>query len=400
MTARNAERHPFALSETPRVARAGQRNPRAARAVKPGMAELFTPFALRDVALHNRIVVSPMCEYSCVDGFANDWHVVHLGSRAVGGAGLIFTEAIAVTADGRITPDDLGIYRDEHIEALARIVRFGKSQGAVMGTQLAHAGRKASSAVPWQGGGALAVADGGWRPTRAPSALAFSEQSIVPEALDQAGIAAIVTAFADAARRSASAGFSVIELHAAHGYLMHQFHSPLSNRRTDRYGGSFENRIRFTLEVVDAVRNVWPETLPLFVRLSATDWVEGGWTIDDSVELARSLKRHGVDLVDVSSGGTVPNATIPLEPGYQVPLAARIRAEAQIATGAVGMITEARQAEQILVEGSADLIFIARELLRDPYWPLHAAHTLGVDVAWPKQYTRAKPLLAQLAASR
>jgi 2,4-dienoyl-CoA reductase-like NADH-dependent reductase (Old Yellow Enzyme family) len=364
------------------------------------MAELFTPYNSRDLRLRNRIVVSPMCEYSCEDGFANDWHVVHLGSRAVGGAGLIFTEAIAVTADGRISPADLGIYHDAHVDKLARIVRFVQGQGAAMGTQLAHAGRKASTAAPWLGGGPVAVADGGWRPVHAPSAVAFSDDSIVPEALDEAGIARIVSAFADGARRSAAAGFSVIELHAAHGYLMHEFHSPISNRRSDRYGGSFENRIRFTLEVVDAVRAVWSEKKPLFVRISATDWAEGGWTVDESVELARKLKAHGVDLIDVSSGGTVPDAKIPLGPGYQVPMAARIRREARIATGAVGMITEAVQAEQIVAEGSADVVFMARELLRDPYWPLHAAHRLGVDVPWPKQYQRAKPRLPELAGSR
>lgn len=364
------------------------------------MADLFDPFESRGVRLRNRVVVSPMCEYSCDDGFANDWHVVHLGSRAVGGAGLIFTEAIAVTADGRISPGDLGIYRDEHIEPLARIVRFAKGQGAVLGTQLAHAGRKASTATPWAGGGPVAIADGGWRPVHAPSAIAFSDESIVPQALDEAGIASIVAAFADGARRSAAAGFEVVELHAAHGYLMHEFHSPISNRRTDRYGGSFENRIRFTLEVVDAVRRVWAQSQPLFVRISATDWVDGGWTIDESVELARILKGRGVDLIDASSGGTVGTAAIPLAPGYQVPFAARIRREAGIATGAVGLITEAHQAQAIVAEGSADLIFIARELLRDPYWPLHAAHQLGVDVSWPKQYLRAKPRLPELAASR
>jgi len=376
------------------------RNRFRARTVNPFMAQLLTPFVSRDVRLRNRIVVSPMCEYSCADGFANDWHVVHLGSRAVGGAGLVFTEAIAVTADGRISPGDLGIYRDEHVESLARIVRFAAGQGAVLGTQLAHAGRKASTAAPWNGGGPVAVADGGWRPIHAPSAVAFSNESIVPQALDEAEMARIVAAFADGARRSAAAGFEVVELHAAHGYLMHQFHSPISNRRTDRYGGSFENRIRFTLEVVDAVRGVWTEKHPLFVRISATDWVAGGWTIDESVELARILKGHGVDLIDASSGGTVATASIPLGPGYQVPFAARIRREAKIATGAVGMITEAAQAEQIVAEGSADLIFIARELLRDPYWPLHAAHQLGVDVAWPQQYVRAKPRLPELAAFR
>jgi 2,4-dienoyl-CoA reductase-like NADH-dependent reductase (Old Yellow Enzyme family) len=364
------------------------------------MANLFTSFTTRSVSLRNRIVVSPMCEYSCVDGFANDWHVVHLGSRAVGGAGLIFTEAIAVTPDGRISPGDLGIYHDAHIDELARIVRFAKAQGAVMGTQLAHAGRKASTSAPWQGGGPVSVENGGWLPVVAPSAVAFSAESLIPTELDHAGIARIVAAFADGARRSLAAGFEVVELHAAHGYLMHEFLSPLSNRRTDRYGGSFENRIRFVHEVVDAVRAVWPERLPLFVRISATDWVDGGWTIDESVELARSLGSRGVDLIDVSSGGSSPTAVIPLGPGYQVPFAARIRREAAIPTGAVGLITEAAQAEEILADGSADLIFIARESLRDPYWPLHAAHALGVDGAWPQQYLRAKPRLAELASAR
>jgi 2,4-dienoyl-CoA reductase-like NADH-dependent reductase (Old Yellow Enzyme family) len=364
------------------------------------MAHLFTPLTVRDVTFRNRIVVSPMCEYSSVDGFANDWHTVHLGSRAVGGAGLLFTEAIAVTADGRISPADLGIYHDAHIDELSRITRFVKAQGAAIGTQLAHAGRKASTHAPWLGDGTAAIADGGWRPVHAPSAVAFSETSLVPEALDEAGIARIVAAFADGARRSEAAGFDVVELHAAHGYLMHEFLSPISNRRTDRYGGSFENRIRFLLECVDAVRAVWPERLPLFVRISATDWVDGGWTIEESVELARVLDTRGVDLIDASSGGTSPDAKIPVGPGYQVAFAGQIRRDARIATGAVGMITQAAQAEQILAEGSADLIFIARELLRDPYWPLHAAHALGVDVEWPQQYRRAKPRVAELAAAR
>ena len=364
------------------------------------MAELFQPLTLREITLRNRIVVSPMCEYSSVDGFANDWHAVHLGSRAVGGAGLVFTEANAVTADGRISPADLGIYSDAHVDELARIGRFVKAQGAVFGTQLAHAGRKASTPAPWDGGASVSVADGGWLPVWGPSAVAFSDESIVPEALTEAGIAGIVKAFADAAVRSEAAGFQVVEIHGAHGYLMHEFLSPISNRRTDRYGGSFANRARFALEVVEAVRRVWPERFPLFVRISASDWVDGGWTIEESVELAQALRTRGVDLVDVSSGGTSPIAQIPLGPGYQVPFAARIRRDAQIATGAVGMITEARQAEQILAEGSADLIFIARELLRDPYWPLHAAHELGANVAWPKQYLRAKPRLKELAAAR
>ncbi len=363
------------------------------------MAELYSALSLRDVTLKNRIAVSPMCEYSSTDGFADDWHLVHLGSRAVGGAGLIVTEACAVSAGGRISPADLGIYDDAHIDALARIVRFGKLHGAVMAIQLAHAGRKASTAAPWIGDGPVAVADGGWRPV-APSAIAFSQSSIVPAALDEDAISEIVAAFVAAARRSIAAGFECIELHAAHGYLMHQFLSPLSNRRTDRYGGSLENRIRFTLEVVDAVRAVWPERYPLFVRISATDWRDGGWTIEESVALSRVLATRGVDLIDVSSGGSVPGARIPVGPGYQVPFAEQIRREAKIATGAVGLITEAQQAEAIVAAGSADLVFLAREMLRDPYWPLHAAHVLGVDVPWPDQYQRAKPQLNQLAGIR
>ncbi len=376
------------------------RNLACGRVVVSGMAALFEPYTTRGVTLRNRIVVSPMCEYSCTDGLANDWHVVHLGSRAVGGAGLVFTEAIAVTPEGRISPADLGIYQDGHIEELARIVRFAKRQGAVMGAQLAHAGRKASTPPPWIAGHAADVADGGWRPIYGPSPIAFSPASIVPDALDEAGLARIVAAFAAGARRSEAAGFEVVELHAAHGYLLHQFHSPISNRRTDRYGGSFENRTRLTVDVVDAVRRVWPERYPLFVRISATDWVEGGWTLDESVELARLLASHGVDLIDASSGGTVSTATIPVGPGYQVPFAERIRREARIATGAVGMITEAEQAEAIIAGGAADLVFLARELLRDPYWPLHAARQLGVEVNWPVQYERAKPRPAQLAGAR
>lgn len=364
------------------------------------MPELFDSCTVRSVRLRNRIVVSPMCEYSSEDGFAGDWHLVHLGSRAVGGAGLVVTEANAVTADGRISPADLGIWKDEHIEPLARIVRFVEQHGAAAGTQLAHAGRKASSAPPWLGGHAVGTDAGGWRPIWAPSAIPFATESIVPEALDEAGIRHVVRSFADAAKRAEAAGFRVIELHGAHGYLMHEFLSPLSNKRDDRYGGSFENRTRLTLEITDAVRAVWPERYPLFVRLSASDWVEGGWDIDESVELAKLLKARGVDLIDTSSGGAVPDAKIAVGPGYQVPFAARIRREAGIATGAVGMITEAKQAQQILADGAADLILLARELLRDPYWPLHAAHELGVEVDWPNQYQRAKPRVAHLSIPR
>lgn len=359
---------------------------------------LFDHLTLRGLTLRNRIGVSPMCEYSSEAGFANDWHVVHLGSRAVGGAGLVMTEAAGVTADGRISPADLGMYRDEHIGTLARIVDFIHAQGAAAGIQLAHAGRKASTARPWEGGGPVAVEDGGWRPILAPSALAFSPTSIVPQAMKRSEIDHTVSAFAAAAGRALQAGFDVIEIHAAHGYLIHEFLSPLSNRRDDEFGGSFENRTRFFREIVAAIRRVWPERLPLFARISSTDWAEGGWTIDDAVNLARVLRDLGVDLVDCSSGGTVPNPTIPLAPSYQVPFAERIRREAGIATGAVGLITEPVQADEIIREGRADMVFLAREMLRDPYWPLHAAAALGVDVAWPPQYLRAKPAQARATA--
>jgi 2,4-dienoyl-CoA reductase-like NADH-dependent reductase (Old Yellow Enzyme family) len=354
------------------------------------MSALFSPFQLRDLTLKNRIVVSPMCEYSSVDGFANDWHVVHLGSRAVGGAALVFTEAIAVTADGRISPDDLGIWKDEHVEALARIAAFCNRHGAAWGTQLAHAGRKASTPAPWAGHGRVDPADGGWTPV-APGPEPFDGGYPVPAALDDAGIAAIVRAFADGARRTLDAGGTAIEVHGAHGYLIHQFLSPLVNRRTDRWGGSFVNRTRFAIDVVRAIRRVWPERLPLFVRLSATDYVEGGWDIEQSVELARLLRGEGVDLIDASSGGAVPVApgTIPVGPLYQTPFAARIRRDAGIATAAVGMIKEPADANAIVEDGGADLIFLARELLRDPYWPIYAARTLGDPTPFPKQYARA-----------
>ncbi len=332
-----------------------------------------------------------MCEYSSRDGYANDWHLVHLGSRAVGGAGLVLTEAAGVEARGRISPSDLGIYLDEHVPMLRRITTFIEQHGAVPGIQLAHAGRKASTAVPWAGGDWLTPEQGGWRPIVAPSAIPFRDGAVVPEELDTAGIAGIVEAFRSAARRALAAGFKVAEIHAAHGYLLHEFYSPLSNKRTDNYGRSFENRIRLLLEVTSAVRAVWPESLPLFVRISASDWIEGGWTIEDSVKLSLRLKELGVDLVDASSGGNVM-ARIPLEPGYQVPFAEAIRAGAGIATAAVGMITEARQADAIVRSGQADMVLLARELLRDPYWPLHASLELGVDIDyWPAQYLRAKP---------
>ena len=355
------------------------------------MAHLFTPLTLRDLTLRNRIVVSPMCEYSSVDGFANDWHFVHLGSRAVGGAGLVITEAAAVTADGRISPQDLGIYDDAHVAPLKRIADFIEAQGAVAGMQLAHAGRKASTPPPWKDGTRVLPADGGWEPIAAPSAIAFGEGYQVPQALTVDEIAEIVSAHARGAERALRAGFKVVEVHAAHGYLAHSFLSPLANERTDRYGGSLENRARFLFEIVDAIRRVWPVGLPLFVRISATDWVEGGWTLDESIVIARELKNRGVDVVDCSTGGMVPHAKIPVGPGYQVQFADAIRREARIATGAVGLITDAHQAEAIIAEQKADLVLLARELLRDPYWPLHAALELGVEGTWPPQYQRAIP---------
>ena len=354
--------------------------------VKPN---LFTPLQIRDVHLRNRIGVSPMCQYSSVDGFANDWHLVHLGSRAVGGAALVIAEATAVLAEGRISPDDLGIWKDEHVEMLSRIFRFIADQGGVPGIQLAHAGRKASTAAPWKGGAGLSVEEGGWRPIFAPTAEAFSETYVLPEELDHAGIQSVVRAFADAARRAEAAGAKIIELHAAHGYLLHEFLSPLINRRTDEYGGSFENRSRALRETVRAVRDVWPERYPLFLRISATDWVEGGWDIDEAVLLAQQLKPLGVDLIDCSSGGAVPHAQIPIAPGYQVPFAERIRREAQIQTAAVGMITAPEQANEIIERGQADMIFLAREFLREPYWPLKAATQLGFELSAPVQYGRA-----------
>ncbi|NNA27597.1 NADH:flavin oxidoreductase/NADH oxidase [Pseudomonas lundensis] len=354
------------------------------------MSLLLEPYTLRQLTFLNRIAVSPMCQYSSVDGLANDWHLVHLGSRAVGGAGLIFTEATAVTADGRITAQDLGLWNDQQIEPLQRITRFIRAQGAVAGIQLAHAGRKASTWRPWLGKqGSVRVEEGGWVPV-GPSPIAFDPRHTVPTQLDERQIQDVIQAFADAAKRALEAGFSVVEVHAAHGYLLHQFLSPLSNQRRDQYGGSFENRIRLVLQVTEAVREVWPQELPLFVRVSATDWVEDGWNSDETVELARRLKALGVDLIDVSSGGTSANAEIPVGPGYQTRFAESIRKASGIATGTVGMITEPAQAEHILRTGQADLILLARELLRDPYWPLHADDDLGGKQAtWPAQYQRA-----------
>ncbi len=354
------------------------------------MADLFSPLTLRGLTLRNRIVVSPMCQYSSTDGFANDWHLVHLGARAVYGAALVMTEAAAVEARGRISPEDLGLWSDAHVEMLARIVRFVDGQGAAAGVQLAHAGRKASTHRPWSGHGAIAERDGGWRPV-APSALAFDDGYPTPDALDEKSIHAIIAAFADAAARAHAAGFRVIEIHAAHGYLLQEFLSPLTNKRDDKWGGSFDGRTRIVLEVAGAIRARWPESLPLFIRVSSTDWVEGGWTIEDTVALARRLKERGVDLVDCSSGGAVPRARIPIAPGYQVPFAERVRTEAGIASGAVGLITTPAQADELVRAGRADLVFLARELLRNPAWPLHAAHALGRDVAWSPQYLRARP---------
>ncbi|MGF7215249.1 2,4-dienoyl-CoA reductase-like NADH-dependent reductase (Old Yellow Enzyme family) [Spirosoma lacussanchae] len=355
------------------------------------MSILLSPLQLRSIRLRNRIVVSPMCQYSSVDGFADDWHLVHLGSRAVGGAGLIITEAAAISPEGRISPDDLGIWSDDHIPALQRITRFISQQGAVAGIQLAHAGRKASHRRPWDGGTAIAPTEPrGWQ-TVAPSALPFNHGEPEPTALDAAGIETVLSDFQAATERALRAGFQVVEVHAAHGYLLHQFLSPLSNRRTDHYGGSFENRIRLLIEVIGRVRAVWPTELPLLVRISATDWTEGGWTPDDSVALATVLKQHDVDLIDCSTGGNVPRASIPTGPGYQVSFADRVRNESGIPTGAVGLITSPEQAESILASEQADLILLAREFLRDPYFPLHAAHSLGDDMPWPVQYERAKP---------
>lgn len=353
------------------------------------MAQLFTPLKIREVELRNRIAVSPMCEYSSEDGFANNWHLVHLGSRAVGGAGLVLTEATAVSPEGRISPGDLGIWKDAHIEKLKEITGFIVQQGAVPGIQLAHAGRKASCALPWQGGQSLSLSAGGWE-ILAPSAIPFSPESRTPIALTQEGIDKVVGDFRAAAVRSLDAGFKIIEIHAAHGYLINEFLSPLSNRRTDQYGGSFDNRIRLLLEITAAIRSVWPAGHPLFTRISSSDWAAGGWTIEDSVSLSQVLKTKGVDLIDCSSGGVVPGVSIPVAPGYQVPFAEQIRQKTGMLTGAVGFITDPQQAEAILVAGQADLVIMAREFLRDPYFPLRAAYELNADIKWPVQYERAR----------
>jgi 2,4-dienoyl-CoA reductase-like NADH-dependent reductase (Old Yellow Enzyme family) len=349
---------------------------------------LFEPLPIGDVVLRNRIAVSPMCEYSAIDGMPDDWHLVHLGSRAVGGAGLVFTEATAVSPEGRISPADTGLWNDAQRDAWARIAAFIAAQGAVPGIQLAHAGRKASTDAPWRGGTPLFEAQGGWTPL-APSAIAFTDGHPVPLALDEEGITRVVDDFRAATARARDAGFGVIEIHAAHGYLLHEFLSPLCNQRDDAWGGSLANRARLLRAVVAAVRSEWPAPRPLFVRVSATDWAEGGWDIDECVELAQWLRDDGVDLVDCSSGGAVAHAKVPTAPGYQVPFAERIRREARIATAAVGLITDARQAEAIVAGGAADLVLLARELLRDPYFPRRAASELGIAIEAPPQYRRA-----------
>jgi len=353
------------------------------------MSKLLSPLTIKDITFKNRIVISPMCQYTATEGFANDWHLVHYGSRAIGGASLIIQEATAVSPEGRISPGDLGLYKDEHIEKMQSITTFIQQQGAVAGIQLAHAGRKAGCARAWDGGKQLQTIDGGWT-TVAPSAIAFNSDDNNPQALDSEGIKNVIADFKSSAQRALRAGYKLIEIHAAHGYLIHQFLSPLSNHRTDNYGGSFENRIRLLLEIVKTIQTVWPHNLPLFVRISATDWADGGWNVEEAVRLSSILKQQGVDLIDCSSGGLVPYAKIPLAPGYQVEFAERIKKEAGIMTGAVGLITEAFQAEEILKKEQADLIFIARASLRDPQFALHAASALGADIEWPLQYVRAK----------
>jgi 2,4-dienoyl-CoA reductase-like NADH-dependent reductase (Old Yellow Enzyme family) len=350
---------------------------------------LFEPLKVGDVTFRNRIFVSPMCQYSSADGLPTDWHLVHLGSRAVGGAGLVMVEATAVTPEGRISPGDSGLWSDAHAEAFQRITRFIREHGAVPGIQLAHAGRKASTDLPWRGGKPLDSGSGAWQ-TVAPSAVPFAAGYPAPQALDAQGMDGVVAAFAAAVRHAHAAGFECVELHMAHGYLLHEFLSPLANKRNDEYGGTLENRMRLPLRVAEAVRAAWPARLPLFARISATDWTEGGWDIEQSVVLSRRLKALGYDLIDCSSGGVIADARVPAGPGYQTPFAERIRRDAAIATGAVGLITDAMQAEHILRTGQADAVFLARELLRDPYWPLHAAARLHTDVPWPLQYERAK----------
>jgi 2,4-dienoyl-CoA reductase-like NADH-dependent reductase (Old Yellow Enzyme family) len=351
---------------------------------------LFDELSVRSVTFRNRIVVSPMCQYSSTDGFANDWHFVHLGSRAVGGAALVFTEAAAITPEGRISAQDLGIWKDAHIDFLSRTARFIQEQGALAGIQIAHAGRKASTPRPWEGSGTIPPSRGGW-PTVGASAIPFDGNHAVPRELDEGGIREVIAAFVAAARRGVQAGFQVLEIHAAHGYLIHEFLSPLANRRTDRYGGTFENRTRFLREIVAAVRDVWPEGNPLFVRISASDWAENGWDLEQSVDLAGELGRMGVDVIDCSSGGLLPNGVPPLRPGYQVPFSKRIREVTGILTAAVGLIGDPNTADTILNQGEADLVLLAREFLRQPYWPLQVANEFGFRVPWPAQYLRAAP---------
>ncbi|MBB3186914.1 NADH:flavin oxidoreductase/NADH oxidase [Microbacter margulisiae] len=352
---------------------------------------LFSPLQLRKVILRNRLVVSPMCQYSAEDGFANDWHLVHYGSRAVGGAGLILQEATAVAPEGRISPDDLGIWKEEHVQPLRRITDFISAQGAVPGIQLAHSGRKGSTSSEWKGGGSVVgMHEGGWQ-TIAPSAVPFRDSDPLPEELSIEGIHRVINDFVKATQRSLAAGYKVVEIHAAHGYLLHQFLSPLSNHRTDSYGGSFENRIRLLLEIVDAVRAVWPQEYPLFVRISATDWAENGWNMEDSVKLSALLKHHGVDLMDISSGGLIPTAKVPVAFGYQVGFATRIKSQTEMPTGAVGLLVDPVQMETLLVNKNADLLIVGREWLRNPYLGLEAASMLHADMPWPVQYQRAKP---------
>jgi 2,4-dienoyl-CoA reductase-like NADH-dependent reductase (Old Yellow Enzyme family) len=355
------------------------------------MSHLFEPLKLRDITLKNRIGIPPMCQYSATDGIAGEWHFVHYGSRAVGGSALMILEATAVTPGGRISPGDLGLWQDEQIEPLARIVRFAQAQGCVPAIQLAHAGRKASVGLGWEAQKTLATDEGGWLPV-APSAVAFGDAYALPHQLDVAEIGELVSAFVAAAKRALVAGFETIEIHAAHGYLLHQFLSPLSNQRSDAYGGSFENRTRLLREVVAALRAVWPDRLPLLIRLSATDWVEGGWSADETVELCRQLKALGVDLADISTAGLVPTAKIPVGPGFQTEFAARVRHEAGLPTAAVGLITSAAQADHIVRSGQADMVLLGREILRNPYWPQQAAQELGQAGSWPKQYLRAAPV--------
>jgi 2,4-dienoyl-CoA reductase-like NADH-dependent reductase (Old Yellow Enzyme family) len=353
------------------------------------MSRLFSPFRVREIECRNRIFMSPMCQYSAENGFANHWHLIHYGNRAIGGTGLIIMEATAVSPEGRISPADLGLWDDQHVDALKPITDFIKSQGAVPAIQLAHAGRKACTDRPWLGGKPISIDAGGWQPL-APSAVPFTAAHNEPRSMTVQDIDNTVAAFSAAAQRAQRAGFDVVEIHMAHGYLLHEFLSPLSNQRQDEYGGSFDNRTRLPLRVVRAVREVWPDLLPLFVRISATDWVEGGWDLEQSVDLARMLKDNGVDLIDCSSGGTTVDAPIPAGPGFQTPFATTIRHEVDIATGAVGIITEAVQAEHIIATGLADVVIIGREFLRDPHWPLHAAKKLNVDIPWPNQYRLAK----------